>query len=94
MQKMSVIRFKPKSEFYDEFLDELMNLVDEGRRATPQTRWVLKKDDEIISIAIRDEIGFADNVKGGVNWLDTVRHMLHEWNPRDRHTLPLTGEII
>ena len=94
MQKMSVIRFKPKSEFYDEFLDELMDRASEGRKATAQTRWVLKKDYEIISIAIRNEIGFADDVKGGVNWLDTVRHMLHEWNPRDRHTMPLIGEII
>jgi hypothetical protein len=29
-----------------------------------------------------------------VNWLDTQRHLLQEYNEVDRHTLPVTGDLV
>jgi hypothetical protein len=34
------------------------------------------------------------SAKEGVEFLDTVRHMLQEFNPIDRHTIPLTGDLV
>ena len=33
-------------------------------------------------------------MSGGVDWLDTQRHLLEEFNEVDRHTIPLTGDLI
>ena len=33
-------------------------------------------------------------MSGGVDWLDTKRHLLEEFNEVDRHTIPLTGDLI
>jgi len=34
------------------------------------------------------------NAAEGVNWLDTQRHLLQEFNEVDRHTIPLTGDLV
>ena len=52
-KKLSIIRFKPKPEHYDDFLQD-----------------------------------------GVVNWLDERRPMLQEFDPINRHTIPMTGDLI
>ena len=54
----------------------------------------MTKDDEVFSIVIRDADTLEKNAKEGVEFLDTVRHMLKEFNPIDRHTIPLTGSLV
>lgn len=29
-----------------------------------------------------------------MEWLDTQRHPLQEWNEVDRHALPVTGDLV
>jgi hypothetical protein len=55
----------------------------------------MKKDDEVISIVIRESEGFEQNAQDGVvNWLDERRPMLQEFDPVNRHTIPMTGDLI
>jgi hypothetical protein len=54
----------------------------------------MTKDDEVFSIVIRDADMLEKSAKEGVEFLDTVRHMLQEFNPIDRHTIPLTGDLV
>ena len=52
-------------------------------------------DDEVIAIVIRDSEGFEENAQDGVvNWLDERRPMLQEFDPVNRHTIPMTGDLI
>ena len=63
MKKLSIIRFKPNPEHYDEFTRTLREFLDQRTRE-------------------------------GVEWLDSVKHMLQEYNPTDRHTIPITGDLF
>ena len=90
---MSIVRFKPKPECYDEFLEALKSLQEQRAQADPPAAWTLRRDDELIRVVIRDEEEFAADVSN-TNWLDSVRHLLQEYNEVDRHAIPLTGEIL
>jgi hypothetical protein len=50
--------------------------------------------DEIYAIVIRDANVLQEKASKGVNWLDTQRHLLQEYNEVDRHTLPVTGDLV
>ena len=54
-KKLSIIRFKPKPEHYDDFLKDV---IENGKEREPGTHFVMKKDDEVIAIIIRDSEGF------------------------------------
>ena len=91
-KKLSIIRFKPKPEHYDDFLQDV---VENGKERDPGTHFVMRKDDEVIAIVIRDSEGFEQNAQDGVvNWLDERRPMLQEFDPVNRHTIPMTGDLI
>ena len=93
MRKMSIVRYKPKPECYDEFLKALQALQNERATAASPSAWTITKDDEIIRVVIRDLEEFASDASN-TNWLDTVRHLLQELNEVDRHAIPLTGGIV
>ena len=57
-KKLSIIRFKPKPEHYDDFLQDV---IENGKEREPGTHFVMKKDDEVIAIVIRDSEGFEQN---------------------------------
>ena len=50
--------------------------------------------DEIYGVVIRDSDALQESASKGVNWLDTQRHLLQEYNEVDRHTLPVTGDLV
>ena len=51
--------------------------------------------DEVIVVAIRAADGFEERAKERVvNWLDERRPMLQEYDPANRHTIPLTGDLV
>ena len=50
--------------------------------------------DEIYAVAIRDADALQERSAEGVNWLDNQRHLLQEYNEVDRHTLPVTGDLV
>ncbi|HCY47124.1 MAG TPA: hypothetical protein DHV03_00445 [Alphaproteobacteria bacterium] len=91
-KKLSIIRFKPKPEHYDQFLADVL---DNQKDKEPNTRFAVKAGDEVIVVAIRDADGFEERAKDGVvNWLDERRPMLQEYDPVNRHTIPLTGDLV
>jgi|TARA_A100001037_G_C14821991_1_gene488116 hypothetical protein len=91
LKKLSIIRFKPKPECYEEFLVALKN---RGTDAQHIEHRIVRCDDEVVAISIRDADKLAENAKQGVEWLDGHRHLLQEWNDVDRHTLAMTGDLV
>ena len=94
MKKLSIIRFKPKPECFDEFLAKMREFSRERGTSTPPSQYLMIKDGEIYPIIIRDGASLAESAKSGVGWLDTQRHLLQEYNEVDRHTLPTTGDLV
>ena len=94
MKKLSIIRFKPKPECFDEFLEHVRANSREARIANPPTHYLMTHGGEIYAIAIRDTDVLQEKAAKGVEWLDTQRHLLQEWNEVDRHTLPVTGDLV
>ena len=91
-KKLSIIRFKPKPEHYDQFLADVL---ENNKDKDPNTRFAVKAGDEVIVVAIRDADGFEERAKDRVvNWLDERRPMLQEYDPVNRHTIPLTGDLV
>ena len=55
----------------------------------------VKARGEVIAILIRDADSFEQNAEDGVaNWLDERRSMLQEYDPANRHTIPLSGGLV
>ena len=94
MKKLSIIRFKPKPENFQEFLQNLRQNSSQGRTAIPPTHYLMAHGDEIYAVAIRDADALQESSAEGVNWLDNQRHLLQEYNEVDRHTLPVTGDLV
>ena len=94
MKKISVIRFKPKPECFDEFLANIKERSRGRALASPPTHFLMTTDEEIVAIAIRSESELAESAARGVDWLDTQRHLLVEYSEQDRHTIPLTGTMV
>ena len=80
MKKLSIIRFKPNPEHYDEFTRTLREFLDQRTREGVEHNYVMTKDDEEYSVSIRDTEFLQQSDKEGVKWHDRVRHMLQEYN--------------
>ncbi len=50
--------------------------------------------DEVIAKAFRAESEFSESSTKDVNWLDTQRELLLKYSKEDRHTIPLTGNLV
>lgn len=97
MKTVSVVRFKPKPEFFDEFVADCKARANWRRKNSSNLlkRIVACSDDEVIDISIMDDVDFViEKQESGLRWLDERRHMLVEYNTEDRHTLPISGLII
>ncbi len=94
MKKLSIIRFKPKPECFDEFLENVRANSRESRTANQPTHYLTAHGDEIDAVAIRHADVLQEKASKGVEWLDTQRHLLQEYNEVDRHTLPVTGDLV
>jgi len=91
-KKLSIVRFKPKPEHFDEFV-QLLKARHESDPAMTDTK-IMTTEDEVVGIVVRDTKIFSENVQSGVEYLNTVRHMLQEYDPVNRHTIPMTGDLI
>ena len=94
MKKLTIVRFKPKSEHFDAFVQELKQASTAPDRTAILNSFVMTKDDEVFSIVIRHADKLEEDAKRGVQTLDGMRHMLQEYNEVDRHTIPLTGDLF
>ena len=94
MKKLTIVRFKPKPEHFDAFVKELKQASTAPDRTAILNSFVMTKDDEVFSIVIRHADKLEEDAKRGVQTLDGMRHMLQEYNEVDRHTIPLTGDLV
>ena len=94
MKKLTIVRFKPKPEHFDAFVQELKQASTAPERTAILNSFVMTKDDEVFSIVIRHADKLEEDAKRGVQTLDGMRHMLQEYNEVDRHTIPLTGDLV
>ena len=94
MKKLTIVRFKPKPEHFGVFVQELKQASTAPDRTAILNSFVMTKDDEVFSIVIRHADELEEDAKRGVQTLDGMRHMLQEYNEVDRHTIPLTGDLI
>ena len=66
-----------------------------GKTETQNTHFTVTTADEVIAVVIRDADGFEQSAQDGVvNWLDERRPLVQEYDPVNRHTLPLSGDLI
>ena len=94
MTKGSIIRFKPKPECFEQFLNNIKERNRDRALAKPPTHYLLTTPDEVIAIIFRQESEFSQSSANGVNWLDTQRHLLIEYSKQNGHSIPLTGTLI
>ena len=94
MKKLTIVRFKPKPEHFDAFVQELKQASTAPDRTAILNSFVMTKDDEVFSFVIRHAEKLEEDAKRGVQTLDGMRHMLQEYNELDRHTIPLTGDLV
>ena len=94
MKKLTIVRFKPKPEHFDAFVQELKQASTAPDRTAILNSFVMTKDDEVFSIVIRHADKLEEDAKRGVQTLDGMRHMLQEYNEVDRDTIPLTGDLV
>ena len=95
MKKLSIVRFKPKPEYYDEFLAAISTRSKyELEIGGFIEHHIVRCDGELVAISIREADKVVESSKAGVEWLDGHRHLLQEWNDVDRHTLAMTGELV
>ena len=94
MKKLTIVRFKPKPEHFDAFVQELKQASTAPDRTAILNSFVMTKDNEVFSIVIRHADKLEEDAKRGVQTLDGMRHMLQEYNEVDRHTIPLTGDLV
>ena len=77
-KKLSIVRFKPKPEHFDEFIAAIK---ERNNGDTAMTEFKLMKTaTEVVAIGVRDPSVFDESVQSGVEWLDQHRHMLQELN--------------
>ncbi len=90
MKKLSIIRFKPKPECFDEFVANLTAFNKNKHRVFHLTQF----GDELYGIVIRDATILTQDAADGVNWLDGQRHLLQEFDEVNKHTIPLSGDLL
>ena len=90
MKKLTIVRFKPKPECIDEFVEALK----EHSRDRYPASYIMTREDEVVSVTIRDADKLEKSAKDGVSWLDQQRHLLQEFNDVDKHTIFMTGDLV
>ena len=90
MQKLSIIRFKPKPECFDEFVSNITEFNETKHRIFH----LMKSGDELHAIVIRDASILEQDASDGVKWLDGQRQLLQEFDADNKHTIPLSGDLL
>lgn len=91
-KKLSIVWFKPKPEHFDEFVKNIHDWHDQV--FDKDDHRLMRTDDEVVAIVVRDSEMLQEKVKRGVAWLDSQRPLLQEYNEVDRHTIPMTGDLV
>ena len=94
MTKVSIIRFKPKPECFNEFLNNIKERNKDRALSKPPTNYLITTFDEVIAVIFRNENELSESSAKGVNWLNTQRNLLLEYSKEEGHTIPLTGNLV
>ena len=94
MKQLAIIRFKPNNKHYDAFVKSLKHFISLPDKKGIVDSFIMTKDEEVFSIVVRHADKLESGSKQGVKYLNTVRHMLQEYNEIDSHTIPLTGDLV
>ena len=95
MKTCSIIRYKPKEDQYEAFLEARRvrseALIEHPNRVTEYT---LLAGDEVVSVVIYNDVDYVFKMQDdALEWLDQHRHMLEEYSSADRHTIAITGLV-
>jgi hypothetical protein len=55
---------------------------------------LMQSGDELHAIVIRNAEILTQDAADGVNWLDGQRHLLQEFDAENKHTIPLSGDLL
>jgi len=85
MKTLTIIRFKPKPQYYDRFRASLSRAVES------LDHYVCERDDEIFQVFVSSGIEqVSDFQDPAVTWLDKKKFMLQEYSLEEGHTRPIT----
>ena len=86
MKTMKMVRFKPKPEYFDEFLNTF-------KLSAPNV-YILTSDEEVLEIWLKDSVDeLAEQQPGALDWLDRYRYLLEEYSSEEGHTRPFTAFV-
>ena len=86
MKTMTMVYFKPKPEYFYEFVDSLKN--------SASNSYVLTRDGEVMEVWLKDSVdALAEQQPSALDWLDRHRHMLQEYSKEEGHTRPFTAFV-
>ena len=86
MKTMKMVRFKPKPEYFDEFLDTF--------KLSAPNSYILTRDEEVLEIWLKDSLDkLAEQQPGALDWLDRHRYMLEEYSSEEGHTRLFTAFV-
>ena len=68
MKKLSIIRFKPKSEHFDEFVASLKHFISLPDRKGITDSFIMTKDEEVFSVVVRYADQLETDAKQGVEF--------------------------
>jgi hypothetical protein len=84
MKTMTMVYFKPKPEYFEQYVEAL-------KKSSPES-YILTRDDEVIEIWLQPSVEkLAEQQSEALDWLDDHRYMLEEYSPEEGHTRPYTA---
>ena len=95
MKTCSIIRFKPKEDYYEAFVEarkaRSAAMIEHPNRVSEYT---LLAGDEVVSVTIFNDVDYVIKMQDmALEWLDQHRYMLEEYSSADRHTIAITGLV-
>jgi len=91
-KKLSIVRFKPKPEHFEEFVHNIQAWHSQFHANGDHL--LMRTNEEVVAVVVRDSEMLHESIQRGVAWLDNQRSLLLEYNEVDRHTLPMTGDLV
>ena len=95
MRLMKTIRFRPKPEFMDRFLDDYNKITEKAlSKGTIDSYFTAVIEDEVVYVGIFNKNESSENVlEKGLDWLENYRNMLRPYSDSNKIALVETGPI-
>ena len=92
---MKTIRFKPKPEFMDRFLDDYSKITEKALlKGTISSYFTAVIEDEVVYVGIFNKKENSENVvEKGLDWLENYRNMLQPYSNSNNIALVEIGKI-